>query len=281
MTEPVRSTLPPPTPATEPPRRSPTVLGRLAEAVRQQSWFAVAVEVAVVVLGVVIGFQVTAWGQARADRAKEQIYLRQLAADLRETERSVARADSSLAPTDRSGAELVRAYYRPEPPPRDSLLRWLSNTYWSETAIPIVSTAEALVATGDLGLIRDDTLRSAITGYLEAMQDARDSQQDLSDRFAVAAEPLFDRIDLALLRTESMDPAVVDSLARANPYYGLPEGPRRPLRPVDVRALLTDDGTRALLRRMNLMKQNLRWVREDIADETAALLRRVEAQTDR
>ena len=264
-----------------PPMQSRSILGRLAGAVRRQDWFTVAVEVLIVVLGVVIGFQVTAWGQARSDRATEQAYLRQLAADLRETERQVAWADSILAPTDRSGTELVRAYYRPEPPPRDSLLGWLSNTYWMAVAIPVVSTAEALVATGDLGLIRDDTLRSAITAYLEAMRDQQVNQKDLSDRFAAAAEPLFDRIDLALLRTEITGPAVVDSLARANPYYGLPEGPRRPLQPVDLRALLADDGTRALLRRMNLMKENLKWVRENIAEETAALLRRVEAQTDR
>ena len=41
------------------PRRAYTILGRLTQAVREQNWFAVALELVIVVFGVVIGFQVT------------------------------------------------------------------------------------------------------------------------------------------------------------------------------------------------------------------------------
>ena len=87
----------PPTPPTSPtPRRKRpwTILGRLSKAVREQNWFAVVLELAIVVLGVVIGFQVTGWGQDRADRAQERAYLHQLMADLRETEASIMEAGS-------------------------------------------------------------------------------------------------------------------------------------------------------------------------------------------
>ena len=41
------------------------ILARLTRAMRQQNWFAVALEFVIVILGVVIGVQVTAWNSAR------------------------------------------------------------------------------------------------------------------------------------------------------------------------------------------------------------------------
>ena len=78
---------------------------RLAAAVRRQDWFVVALEVAIVVLGVVIGFQVNAWGQDRSDRAREQVYLRQLASDLRETEQRINDVDEGLRASERATAQ--------------------------------------------------------------------------------------------------------------------------------------------------------------------------------
>ena len=76
------------------PKRPWTILGRLSKAVREQNWFAVVLELLIVILGVVIGFQITAWGQARSDAGREQTYLHLLAADLRQTQRTVSYANS-------------------------------------------------------------------------------------------------------------------------------------------------------------------------------------------
>ena len=48
------------------------ILKRLQNALSRQDWFAVCLEIAIVVVGVVLGFQVTAWGEERADRATER-----------------------------------------------------------------------------------------------------------------------------------------------------------------------------------------------------------------
>ncbi len=65
------------------------ILRRVAQHVKDQNWTAIGTDFLIVVTGVVIGFQVTAWGQARSDAVREQTYLRQLTADLAETERIV------------------------------------------------------------------------------------------------------------------------------------------------------------------------------------------------
>ena len=46
------------------------ILARLSRAVREQNWFAVVLEFVIVIAGVVIGFQVTAWNAERAERAR-------------------------------------------------------------------------------------------------------------------------------------------------------------------------------------------------------------------
>jgi hypothetical protein len=46
-------------PKDPPSRRAGTILGRLSQALREQNWFAVVLEVCIVIVGVVVGFQVT------------------------------------------------------------------------------------------------------------------------------------------------------------------------------------------------------------------------------
>ena len=48
------------------------ILRRLAHAIRQQNWFTVVLEVAIVVLGILIGLQVDDWNQQRLERASDQ-----------------------------------------------------------------------------------------------------------------------------------------------------------------------------------------------------------------
>jgi len=144
---------------------------RLAAAVRRQDWFVVALEIAIVVLGVIIGFQVTAWGQSRTDRVKEQTYLRQLVVDLEESERLFASADSfhtrRVVP---SSSQLLSSFGRTPKPPADSIGKWFRYAWTWRRPRPVLGTARALVSTGDLSLIQSDSLRSAILAYLDAIE---------------------------------------------------------------------------------------------------------------
>jgi len=48
------------------------ILRRFAHAIRAQNWFAVVLEVAVVVLGIFMGLQVNDWNQRRLERESDQ-----------------------------------------------------------------------------------------------------------------------------------------------------------------------------------------------------------------
>ncbi|NQV73883.1 hypothetical protein HQ496_12235 [bacterium] len=83
------------------------IYSRLKIAIRMQNWFAVTIEIVVVVLGVVIGFQITDWAAARADLAAEKSYLTQISADLLDTQRLQEMFDKDLAGSEHSAQLLL------------------------------------------------------------------------------------------------------------------------------------------------------------------------------
>ena len=59
------------------------IMRRFAARLKQQDWFAVAIEFALVVMGVFIGIQVANWNDDRKERALEVAYLARIAEDAR------------------------------------------------------------------------------------------------------------------------------------------------------------------------------------------------------
>ncbi|WP_412061321.1 hypothetical protein [Rubrivirga sp. IMCC45206] len=176
----------PPTPLAASPRR--TFLGRLAAAVRRQDWFVVALEVAIVVLGVVIGFQVTAWGAERAARVQEREMLRGLRAELAANVELLDRVADEHRQTI-GQARRVLAWTGPDPaavPPAvlDTLITDLINEI--PAFHPAMGEVEAMLGAGDLGLVRDDTLRAMLASWpnrLERLRAVEDEMRaDVLDR---------------------------------------------------------------------------------------------------
>jgi hypothetical protein len=59
------------------------ILRRIAHHLQQQQWTAVLIELAIVILGVFLGFQVTDWASERTSRSAETRHLEEIAEDLR------------------------------------------------------------------------------------------------------------------------------------------------------------------------------------------------------
>lgn len=137
----------------------------------------------------------------------------------------------------------------PVTPPADSLLHWYTHgsRYLGQRAV--LGTARSLVATGDFRLIRDDSLRAAILGLLEAA-DAGIDRQNLKRQWLEANDQAFAVIDFATAHALVQNPAELDSLARAEPTFFLPEGLWRAPFPVDIHdALRNRDFYQGVLRR--------------------------------
>ena len=163
------------------------ILARLSRPIREQNWFAVALEFVIVILGVVIGFQVTAWNEARQDRAAEQSILVQLheefeelqAIELAYLERTLQQrrlialwldALEDPDPVDMARLRgIVLDFYESEDPERGQVLasgpvhNVFTDPIGGERQPSASVVFQQLVASGDLRLIRSERLRAALT----------------------------------------------------------------------------------------------------------------------
>lgn len=132
---------------------------RLLERLRSQSWTAVGIELAVVILGVFIGIQVSNWNQDRLARRQGDEFTARLTDDLREEgwryQVLLAYYEEVLANANRA----VEALEGTKPLDDEALLIATYRATQYKEAARRRSTYDELIATGTIGLIRDRTLR--------------------------------------------------------------------------------------------------------------------------
>jgi hypothetical protein len=166
------------------------ILHRLSDALREQDWFTVIVEILIVVIGVFIGLQVNNWNQARLEARQSGVFTERLLADLRieawnydtiigylaevqsNADRALAVLDGSLVATDEEF--LIYAYRA---------------TQYSDV-LRRRATYDELTSTGTIGLIRDSFLRdTAATVYTVAFID-RISGEGINAPYRIAFRKL-------------------------------------------------------------------------------------------
>lgn len=166
MTDPERPpSQPDPTPLPEQPRRARTFLGRLAHAFRRQDWVAVALEVAIVIAGVLVALASNAWWTDRQSAAQERVYLYQLAADLEASARRLESSADAMTSSMGVSSNLLIAFSEPERADPDSVAVWLTKIVQTDRPGLALGVARALTST-DLAIIRDDSIRTAVFNLL-------------------------------------------------------------------------------------------------------------------
>lgn len=142
------------------------ILQSIAKNIRDQNWFSVAIEIAIVVLGVFLGLQVNAWNFARQEILVERAYLERLQTDIR-SDISALRFSGNQARNRLAISRQVEAWLHDldAAPAPDSLV--MNVHYAGITFFPTISkfTIEELKSTGDLRLLRNQELKRQIANY--------------------------------------------------------------------------------------------------------------------
>lgn len=123
-------------------------------------------DVVVIILGVLIALGFDNFVSARADRRLEQQYLLRLSRDLRADSLMIANYQRTAATGEQAARMLLEVLSGTVPAATDSIVaRSFSDATRGAYLTPNTPTIQELMSTGNLRVLRDDTLRDAILTY--------------------------------------------------------------------------------------------------------------------
>jgi hypothetical protein len=165
------------------------ILRRFSEHVKDQNWFAVGLDLIVVVSGIYIGLQADAWMLSKQDRALEVEYLERMVSDMEESivaQRELIRIlDESSVSIDYI-AELQRSRSL-DSADVERLIKGLNEVGWVATPVTNMVTVRELQSTGNISLIRDISVRMAIGRFERSFANAEFSATQNLEFMAAAA----------------------------------------------------------------------------------------------
>jgi len=141
------------------------ILKRLRAEAASQNWFGVAVDLAILILGVFLGIQVNNWNQARLDRAEGREYRDRLFFDLESDQRDVAFRIQYYGQVLTHAQAALSALDKPV---TDHPGAFIIDAYEASNHIPQAVrhfTYDEVVASGKAELLGDHMLRERIANY--------------------------------------------------------------------------------------------------------------------
>jgi hypothetical protein len=166
------------------------LLRRLMGHVREQNWFAVGLDLGIVVVGVFIGIQVANWNEARRENAAEHRYLTELArdleADIQELNQGKRSTLARLATSEAILLELDPDHHRPsffaevgvEAVPVGLFSEYayaaLTSTF---TVVGTDYTFNELVQSGKLGVLSNRALVNQLAAYYGKLKRRREEDR--------------------------------------------------------------------------------------------------------
>lgn len=148
------------------------ILRRLTKHVNEQNWFAVWLDLGVVIIGVIAGLQVSNWNEERQNNLKGQNYLERIADEL---EQDIRFFDGVLSSNNRSieDARFLLETINNENLVRENPTKFITAFTISGASIVVNvsnNTIEEIKYSGNLELIADEELRNKIADYYDFIE---------------------------------------------------------------------------------------------------------------
>jgi hypothetical protein len=145
------------------------LINRLARFIRQHDWSAVAVEILVVIVGLMLAFQLDRWWEQRGEIVQEAEYVDRLIADI-ESDIPVISYAIGLAGLRKDMADLLMAVAEDPTAASQKPAHFIAAvTQAAFTYSPNLAshTFEDMRSTGNLRLLRSPTIKNALYGYYD------------------------------------------------------------------------------------------------------------------
>lgn len=141
------------------------MIRRIREHVETHNWFAVAVDLLIVVVGVFLGTQANNWNQDRLDRAEARQFRSEIILNLRSNEEDVVARDLYYERVRTHALAALAALHQPNAPRGEQFLidAYQASQGWRR---PIERTAfDELQSSGVARLVGDRKTRAALSSY--------------------------------------------------------------------------------------------------------------------
>lgn len=155
------------------------ILRRFTQHIKEQNWFAVGLDVIVVVVGIFLGMQVTEWNDERKTEARSQEYTQRLLTDLQIEYKYARSVEKYFSTAYKSGTKAFDGLTGSSNETNQKILIHAFRTtqwMWYERHR---ATFDELVSAGELRLIIDIELRNTAVNFYsnstETYKEARDS----------------------------------------------------------------------------------------------------------
>jgi len=160
------------------------ILKNISKAIREQNYYAVALEFIIVIAGIVVGFQINAWAINQRLGAEERAFVDRLFADIEtlQLERAVIarRNETNRAINAAVLGKLGPDSNATEFDPNECAFIIISNLInYDPSELPAL---EELTSSGNRQFLRDADLNSAISTYFQDRQARREVARELSSK---------------------------------------------------------------------------------------------------
>ncbi len=147
--------------------RGATILGRLAQAVRDQNWTAIAVELAIVVVGVFLGIQATNWNAVREERGEQRSMQVRLRSDFQRMSQQIRQSKANHTQVIEALHTLTEAIARGAALPEEdeAIRRALGFGFSYQPMANRSATFIELSSSGRLDLVADEELRGVLVEH--------------------------------------------------------------------------------------------------------------------
>ena len=140
------------------------LLRNITKHVKDQNWFAVALDFVIVVIGVFIGLQVANWSEARSDRQLGQEYTQRLIVDIERDLAATRSLKSYYAIVLESVEEADRLLANPAPDNKALVIAAYRASEFTNNP-PYTATWDEIVSSGHLKLLPTGAIKNGVGDY--------------------------------------------------------------------------------------------------------------------
>ncbi|HEX4800286.1 MAG TPA: hypothetical protein VFU91_03810 [Sphingomicrobium sp.] len=162
------------------------VLRRFREHAAKHNWFSVAIDLAIVVIGVFLGMQANNWNEARLDRNRGQQYRQRLIDDLVANDEDFRQRTVYYRQVHDAGYAALQDLRRSK---SADPVAFLLKSFKAANILPRSTqraTYQEILSAGALGLVGDESIRRRIMTYYAGL--------DMTDRITATVPPYRDRV---------------------------------------------------------------------------------------